>query len=165
MTLSPEGEWLRLQGRFWRMLSVRWQFSPFESGAHLSGGRFNAIGQKALYLADTHSTAIAEYHRIGVRPGTLAAYDVQSDAIVDLTDRPRADLGADWRTLVAVERAVPPTWALATRLIANGAHGVVVPSFQRTGATNLVLWRWHAAGTGGEGAAVTLIDPDGTLRA
>ncbi|WP_230390896.1 RES family NAD+ phosphorylase [Reinekea sp. G2M2-21] len=40
---------------------------------------------------------------------------------------------------------VPPTWAIADKLINSGAHGIIVPSFA-SGATddhkNLVLWVW-----------------------
>jgi RES domain-containing protein len=153
------------------MLDVKWQRQPYDSGSHLTGQRFNRPGQRALYLGSDHAIAIAEFHQTLVRPGTLAAYDVTSDCIVDLTgpvDREAADtdltvLGCAWRQIAFVNRRDPPTWILADRLIADGAHGALVPSFQREGATNLVLWRWHRAGTAGEGAAVTLVDPGGDL--
>src|SRR5687767_13613719 len=109
-----------LDARFWRMLSIRWQRQPLGSGSHLTGGRWNAVGVKALYLADDHSTAIAEYYRSLVRPGTLAAYDVRAPAIIDLT---RADvretigldaaiLNCDWETIYAIDHGIPPSWTL-----------------------------------------------------
>jgi len=159
------------RGRVWRMLDIRWQRQPYESGSHLDGQRFNRPGQHALYLGIDHAIAIAEFHQALVRPGTLAAYDVISDRIVDLTQSEVREaigtdltvLGCEWRRIAALERKTPPTWDLADRLIAEGAHGAFVPSFQRDRATNLVLWRWHRAGAGGEGAAVTLVDPGGDL--
>lgn len=106
-----------VDGRFWRMLSVRWQREPLSgAGAATIGGRWNRPGQPALYLSADHSTAIAEFHQQLIRPGTLTAYDVQSAAIVDLTDAAireshgigETDLLADWRKIVAIDRAVPP---------------------------------------------------------
>ncbi len=153
------------------MLDIRWQRTPYESGSHITGQRFNRDGQHALYLGMDHAIAIAEFHQSLVRPGTLAAYDITSDRIVDLTDAvvrqtvgtDLTALGCDWRSIAVFDQRAPPTWTLADRLIADGAHGALVPSFQRTGAANLVLWRWHRKGTGGEGAAVTVIDPTGDL--
>ena len=40
---------------------------------------------------------------------------------------------------------LPPSWQIATRLIANGFAGILVPSFAHQalpGAHNLVLWDW-----------------------
>lgn len=160
----------KFSDRLWRMLDVKWQKDPYHSGSHLTGQRFNRVGQNALYLGVDHATAIAEFHQTLVRPGTLAAYDVDCDIVIDLRQADvRADLGidlavlgCDWRRIAAIERQDPPTWTLADRLIANGIAGALVPSFQTTGA-NLVLWRWHRAGTAGDGAAVTLVDPGGAL--
>ena len=63
-----------LQGRYWRMLGVRWQRRPLESGSHRTGGRWNPMGMPALYLSADYVTAIVEMHQELVRPGTLAAY-------------------------------------------------------------------------------------------
>jgi RES domain-containing protein len=160
----------KFSDRVWRMLDVKWQKDPNNSGSHLTGQRFNRVGQHALYLGIDHTTAIAEFHQTLIRPGTLAAYDIVCDDIIDLTQTlTREALGidlstlrCDWRRIAIIERGEPPTWTLADRLIADGIVGALVPSLQVTG-TNLVLWRWHRAGTGGEGAAVTLVDPGGDL--
>ncbi len=47
-----------LTGRFWRMLGVRWQRRAFESGSHLTGGRWNPPGMPALYVSADYNTAI-----------------------------------------------------------------------------------------------------------
>lgn len=166
----PEPLMRPLTGRYWRMLRVRWQRTPLDSGSHLFGGRFNRQGQTALYLSADHATAIAEFHQIEPRPGTLIGYDIVAAAIADLTDpRHIADHGIDpgtlsspWADLVS-RRLVPPSWPIVDRLIAGGAQGALYPSMQRRGGINLVLWHWHAAVVPGEGAAVTVIDPMGDL--
>lgn len=156
-----------LKRRAWRTLSVRWQREPLASGSHQTGGRWNAVGTRALYLSCDHSTAIMEYYRSLVRPGTLAAYEVEAAAIADLTDKEalrRAGidssvLDCDWQTIHAIDGKTPPSWALAEALIRQGAEGALVPSVQHVGGTNLVLWRWGESG----GARVRLIDPEGDL--
>jgi RES domain-containing protein len=159
----PEPPLRPLAGRYWRMLGVRWQHRPFDSGAHLTGGRWNAAGVRALYLSADYNTAIAEMHQDLIRPGTLVAYDVAARAVADLSEGDPAILTCRWRQIYKVEGGVPPSWALADRLIAAGAEGALVPSVQHRGGTNLVLWRWHEAGRAGEGAALTLLDPEAAL--
>lgn len=59
---------------------------------------------------------------------------------------------------------MPVSWHLAQELIAAGAEGALVPSTQNRGGRNLVLWLWHdAADMDGEGAALTMFDPDAAL--
>jgi RES domain-containing protein len=152
-----------LTGRYWRMLGVRWQGRPFDSGSHLTGGRWNPPGTRALYLSADYNTAIREMHQDLVRPGTLVAYDLAASAIADLRDADPAVLACEWRRIFAIERGVPPSWPLAEAAIGAGAQGALVPSVQHRGGTNLVLWRWHDARADGEGAALTLLDPEAVL--
>lgn len=157
-----------LVGRFWRMLHVAHQNDPLSGeGARIHGGRWNARGTPALYLAQDHGTAIAEFYQDYVMPGTLVACDVEAEHIADLTDgrggaadpEVVAALSANWARIADVERGTPPSWTLTERLIAAGAQGALAPSAQQRGGTNLVLWRWGDAG----GAEVRLIDPEGAL--
>lgn len=152
-----------LNSRFWRMLGIRWQGRPFDSGAHLTGGRWNPPGTPALYLSADYTTAIMEMHQDLVRPGTLVAFDVAAPAIADLTAADPAVTACLWRAIHRIERGIPPSWTLADRLIAAGADGALVPSVQNRGGVNLVLWRWHDAGINGDGAALTLVDPERAL--
>ena len=163
------GKPITIDGRFWRMLGVRWQREPLSgAGAARSGGRWNRPGEPALYLSSDHSTAIAEYNQGLVHPGTLVAFDIHSTAIADLTDTgvsnslelTDADLRADWRRIVEVERGMPPGWGLADQLTGAGFDGMLVPSVVAPG-TNLVLWQWSI---GGPGANVRVVDPHGDLR-
>lgn len=149
------------------MLSPRWHQDPLSgAGAARAGGRWNPPGMPALYLSADHATAIAEYMQALVHPGTLAPYDIDAEAILDLTDpivRTRLEfdgalLDVPWRRMRDIDRIDPPGWDLAREAAAAGLQGCRVPSVQAKGI-NLVLWRW-----GIKGARVTLIDPAGDLR-
>jgi RES domain-containing protein len=156
----------RIEQRLWRMLSPRWQHAPLAGkGAARAGGRWNAPGVPALYLSDSHATAIAEYMQALVHPGTLAPYDVISDSIFNLSDPAvRTSVGIndtiltlDWRRIRDIDKGIPESWDLATSAAAAGFDGLSFPSTQTRGV-NLVLWRW-----GREGAKVVLVDPAGSL--
>lgn len=163
------GELIAVHARFWRLLSIRWQSEPLASGAHLTGGRWNPPGMRALYLSAEVATAVAEFHQGLVLPGTLAAFDVRATAIADLgSPAGRASFGvADevphvaWREAFLIEKREPPTWTIARALIARGAEGALVPSAQAPPGLNLVLWRW--SGDGAVGARVIVNDPLGEL--
>lgn len=158
--------------RVWRLIGPKWQARPFSGeGARINGGRWNAIGEPALYLATDPATAVAEFYQSVPKPGLLAPYDLDARTIADLTDgagKPgdehiAAALAADWKTIARIQRRDPPSWRLARQLQAMGAEGALVPSLQSAGGVNLVLWRWHDAATPGEGAALALLDPEQAL--
>lgn len=161
-----------LAAPLWRMIHPARQREPFSGeGARLYGGRWNMKGRSALYLATDHVTAIAEYYQGVPKPGTLVPYRIDTSRIVDLTNReggpaddPVADaLSADWKTIAGIDSHVPPSWTLVQGLIAASADGALVPSIQNRAGRNLVLWHWHDASEAGEGAALTLLDPDSAL--
>lgn len=156
----------------WRMLTIRYQREPFSAeGAPLHGGRWNPPGVAALYLGTDHATAIAEFYQGLARPGTLPPYRLDATAIADLTDgrggacddNVAQAIAASWKSIAEVEGGLPLSWALATKLITDGAQGALVPSAQNSGGTALVLWHWRRMGTAGEGAQLELLDPDGWL--
>lgn len=164
---------IRFEERCWRMLGVRWQNRPLSGeGAAKTGGRWNRPGQVALYMSRDHGTAISEFHQSLVRPGTLVGYDIVSDKIADLTDYApwnaefssgaKAAFLCDWKAIWKIEAREPPTWRVAAMLIDRGAHGALVPSAQREGAVNLVLWHW-GDDADGDGASVRFIDPHADL--
>jgi RES domain-containing protein len=159
-----------LEIRLYRMLSIAFQRAPLSGeGASRYGGRWNARGMPALYLARDPVTAVAEFYQGLPRPGTLAPYQLAANAIADLTNGGNEAVAwacaAPWKALVA-RGETPPGWTLADDLIAAGAEGALVPSTQNRGGACLVLWRWHDAREGaGEGAALTLLDPEGALEA
>lgn len=156
-----------VRGRFWRMLAPRWAWDPLSGvGAARAGGRWNVPGQAALYLSDSHATAIAEYQQNLPRPGTLTAYDVVAPAISDLADPSvRLAIGVDdqflrlpWKHLRDVERQRPPCWDFVAAATTAGWQGLRVPSVQASG-TNLVLWRWNET----DAPVIRHIDPLGDL--
>jgi RES domain-containing protein len=147
---------LRFQGTCFRAHDPKWAFSPLSGdGAKTHGGRFNPKGVPALYLALTIDGMIVEMthgfaHRLD--PLTICSYQVDVDDVIDLkSDHGRkangvalAALVCAWADDVANGR-YPASWTIADRLIAQGAAGVLVPSFAvgaKSDMTNLVLWRW-----------------------
>jgi len=154
--------------RYWRMLAPRWSSEPLSGGgAARHGGRFNAQGMPALYMSEGFTTAIAEYEQdLGIRPGTLCAYDVAATPIADLTDQgtlaaldvSAATLASPWKQIRLIEKTTPPTWTLASHLFDLGFAGLRAPSVRSPGA-NLVLWRWNDA----PGRTVAALDPLGDL--
>lgn len=158
----------------WRMLSIRYQRSPLSGeGAALHGGRWNRVGQAALYLAHDPATAVAEFYQGLPKPGTLAPYQLRANAIADFTTGhggPRdaavaAAIEAEWKQIALIDGDMPPSWALADAAIAAGAEGALAPSVQNAGGVTLVLWRWHDGAGSDEGAALDLIDPMAALSA
>lgn len=156
-----------IEGRFWRMLAPRWAHQPLSgAGAARLGGRWNEPGQEALYLSESHATAIAEYQQDLSRPGTLTAYDVRASAIVDLCEQVvlRAlGVGSDflrepWKQVRDIQRTRPLGWDFARAAYLAGCNGIHVPSVQATGS-NLVIWRWNDDQT----SQVRCVDPLGDL--
>ncbi len=161
---------IAIDRRFWRMLTIRWQREPISGeGARRYGGRWNRLGQPALYLATDHPTAVAEFHQTIIRPGTLVAYTVASQRIADLASddarqhdpRIAVALREDWKQMARIAHAEPGGWHLADHFLAAGADGAMVPSIRNPGGTNLVLWHWSVDGSAG--ARIAAIDPAGDL--
>jgi RES domain-containing protein len=133
-----------------------------------AGGRWNIPGQAALYLSDSHATAIAEYQQNLPRPGALTAYDVGARAILDLADPSvRQAIWVDgqflrqsWKHTRDVERLRLPCWDFVADATTAGWQGLRVPSVHASG-TNLVLWRWNETDT----PVVWHIDPLGVCHA
>ena len=153
---------------FIRVLTPRWAHQPLSrAGAAITGGRYNRIGQEALYLSAGVETAWAEYQQIGSipRPGLVAGYAVEASAIVDTTDEALlpalgttlADLNCDWRYMLRIEKSEPPTWALADRLIASGSQGLLFRSTVHPSGVNIVLWKTASP------AVVSVFDPHNDL--
>lgn len=109
----------------------------------------------ALYLGLAPMTAIKEASQglaLKIEPLVLCSYEVDCEDILDLTTDAGLkaagvvadDLACGWM-LLAHGNKTPPTWAMAKRLIAEGAAGVVIPSFAPGATTddrNLALWDW-----------------------
>lgn len=154
--------------KLWRAFVPRWAQLPLSgAGAARFGGRWNAVGQPAIYAAREISTAWTEYNQGFVQhPALLVQFELEGASLVDLTDGDtlaRHGLTADihqceWRALLAQGRGVA-THDVAAQLLASGHDGVIYPSFISPGGTCVALWRWNEAGA----PRLRIIDPEGRL--
>jgi RES domain-containing protein len=160
----PEQQALTL----WRAFVPRWAHLPLSGeGAARFGGRWNPVGQPAIYAARELSTAWAEYNQGFVQhPALIAQLELSGADLADLTDDSVLEelgVGEDihhcqWRD--AMDRGVvPQTHELAARLLAQGRHGVVYPSVMSPGGTCVALWRWNDA----TAPRLTVTDPEHRL--
>ena len=147
---------MRLRATAFRAHHPRWAWSPESGeGAALHGGRFNRIGQPALYTSLRLETAWLEAQQgfaYKAQPMTLCAYRVDCADVLDLRDAAvlaeqgiaPADLACAWADLA--DRGLPvPSWAVAARLQAAGIAAIIVPSFAHGAGpadANCVFWRW-----------------------
>ncbi|PPD33189.1 MAG: hypothetical protein CTY19_09005 [Methylomonas sp.] len=160
-------------GIVYRAHHPMWAYLPLSGeGAKRYGGRFNRPGTATLYTALDLTTAWLEAQQgfpFKAQPMTMVAYRVDCSDIVDLTDPQllknldftEAMLGCAWEDL-AWQNLQPPTWLLASRLLAAGFVGAKVRSFAPGCAArqhNLVLWRWGDDAT----HAIDVIDDFGRL--
>ena len=139
----------------WRAYVPRWAYLPLSGdGAARFGGRWNPVGAPTIYAARELSTAWAEYNQGFVQhPALIARLELSGASLADLTDdRILEGLGigpgihlCEWRAMLD-DGLAPDTHLLRERLIADGAHGVIYPSFMSPGGTCVALWRWNADG-------------------
>ena len=155
---------------FYRYLTPKWAFVPLSgAGAAAEGGRFNRVGVEALYLSHAPQTALEEYRQGSslVPPATLASYVGTIDNIVDLSEgydpaewaSEWAGWDCPWRKIARIDRKTPPSWLLADKIISDGHKGILFPSLQHPGGTNLVIFHSNLAGTD----RLQVHDPDGRL--
>ena len=158
----------RRDATLYRAYVPRWAHDPLSgAGAARFGGRWNRVGQKALYAAFEQSTAWAEYNQSFVQhPALIAALRLEAAKLADLTTPeglaahfagPRLH-ETEWRADLDAGR-LPETHRLAARLIHAGFDGAIYPSFMSPGGACAVLWRWNEA----QGATLAAIDPEGRL--
>lgn len=151
----------------YRALRPACAFAPLSGeGAAVNGGRWNAKGTAALYLASDPMTALAEYNQdLLFRPVTLVQYHVAAARLAELDDAAfaagyQADaalLRCGWYRL-SLQQLDVPTWTLAAQLMAEGYHGLRYAS-RINGALCICLWRWNEPG----GCTVSVTDLDGRL--
>ena len=164
---------MRFQGLAYRAHDPRSSFKPLSGdGAAVHGGRFNPKGTPALYVALDPMTAVKEAAQGFARkfePCVLCTYEVDCEDVVDVRgEKQRSAAGVGEEEMAcpwfadAAAGAKPASWRLARRLIADGAAGILAPSFVRgatPGDVNLVLWDW----SGRLPHKVAVFDPGGRL--
>jgi RES domain-containing protein len=142
------------------------------AGAARNGGRFNRPGLKALYLARSPETALAEYLQgasIVSTPAILAAYKVSLN-VVDLSDGYDPDhwsaewahWNCPWRDIANISHRVPESWILGDEIVRAGHAGLLFPSTRRLGDVNLVVYT-DLITTLSEDQGVQVHDPRGYL--
>ena len=155
---------------FHRYLTPKWAFVPLSgAGAAVDGGRFNRPGAGALYLSRAPQTALEEYRQGAsiTPPAMLAAYEITLAQIVDLSagydpaiwSPEWAKWNCNWRKIARMEMKTPPSWHLSDAVITAGYRGLLFPSLQHAGGTNLVIFKANLA----DGDSVKVHDPDGRL--
>ncbi|MCW2309535.1 RES domain-containing protein [Rhodobium gokarnense] len=126
----------------------------------------------ALYLGATLDGALNEVSHgfeNRIEPSMVVSHDVDCGDIVDLCDgeeRERrgiaeADMACAWGS-VMLRGEMPPSWKIAEALVADGAAGILTPSFANGAKpehVNLVLWDWAEDGP----HRVTVYDPNDRL--
>lgn len=152
----------------WRAFVPRWAHLPLSGeGAARFGGRWNPVGEPAIYAARELSTAWAEYNQGFVQhPALIARLELEGATLADLTQATALDrLGesaaihrCEWRAEMDAG-ATPQTHLLRERLLGDGFDGVVYPSFMSPGGTCVALWRWNGEGE----PTLRVVDPEGRL--
>ncbi|MBN8412975.1 RES family NAD+ phosphorylase [Halomonas cupida] len=172
MSLRSHG--FHFNGLVYRGHNPLWQHAPESGdGAALNGGRWNRVGQPALYTSARFETAWLEAQQgmpFKTQPLTLCTYEVDCGPLLDLCDRdvcalvhPDADswMHEAWLAKRLARQSVL-AWEIADELIRQGIVGIRVPS-QATGAgardVNLVFWKWSRS----RPTKVRVIDDEGRL--
>lgn len=146
---------MRYLGTVYRMVDPRWSYAPDSGKGAKQRGRFNRVGQEALYTSLDYQTAFKEvqYGLPRPQPYVICAFEVDCEDILDLTDPlicsnwgiSQADLACNWRYISLVNHKDPPTWLMVDQLLNKGIAGIKVRSFAKTATsmdTNIVFWAW-----------------------
>ena len=161
----------RFVGQIYRALNPVYARDPLSGrGAELYGGRFNAKGIPALYLAVDPTGALREANQAGsLQPTVLVSYQADVGPIFDYRDAKElhrhgmsestlADAG--WRSKMLDGQTVP-TQDFAAALILNGFAGLLFQSYAKGASAtdlNIVLWKWT-----GDSCALEVVDDEGRL--
>ncbi|GAC1626356.1 MAG: RES domain-containing protein [Nevskia sp.] len=157
----------------YRVNTPKWATMPTSgAGAAKAGGRFNRKGLPALYLALDEVTALREYQQDEsiLPPGTLAAYHVTLDQVVDFREGYQPgqwkplweDWNCNWRNLHFLQGITPPSWDIGDWLVSEKIPGLLFPSTRQAGGVNLVVYTDLLDSSGLR--QVTVHDPQGKLK-
>lgn len=115
-------------------------------------GRYNRIGQAALYLSESkHSAQVAlkKYLTTNDPHRVLLEYEVEKCQVLDLRHPDASSLlGAsrtDWQKMIAAE-LVPTSWEVADSIRQDGHVGLIDPSRKQPDLWHLTLFRWNETG-------------------
>lgn len=166
---------MRFTGYLYRAITPRHAAEPLSGeGARRFGGRFNAQGTPALYLAADFVTAMHEANQVGaLQPTTFVTCEADIGNLFDT--RNPAELareGIDPAVLSATtwrdemkRRGISRSQEIAAALAAKNYHGLVVRNLAKGNAmnpdaTNILLWAWPDPP-----ALLRVVDDEGRLAA
>ncbi|SFF26886.1 RES domain-containing protein [Sulfitobacter brevis] len=158
-------------GQLYRALNPVYARTPLSGrGAELYGGRFNAKGTPALYLAVDPTGALREANQAGsLQPTVLVSYKANLRPVFNSSDTGELQLhgiserdlaDASWRTKMLDGQTVP-TQKFAAVLISNGFAGLLFQSYAKGASAtdfNIVLWKWT-----GDSCDLEVVDDEGRL--
>jgi RES domain-containing protein len=156
---------------YYRVITPNYAHQPLSGmGAARQGGRFNRLGQEALYLSGDEATALAEYKQDNpwLPPGTICTFFASGLQVADFSAGFNsekwlllwADFALDWRSEWFDKGHEPLTWFMADDIVAAGLDGLLFPSQARQGGVNLVIYRSSEK----EQSRLRVYDPQGTLN-
>lgn len=133
---------------FYRAVSLEFlRVAQSPKGSRLMAGRFNRVDTAALYVAADAGTAYAEFQQdvAAPRPTAIVAFEVRAERIIDLRVAgpfvgPWADWKEDWHDAKIGVAPTCPSWECGQLALDEGATGIIFPSMQNPGGTNLVLF-------------------------
>lgn len=112
-------------------------------------GRYNRVGQDALYLSrheQSARTALTRYIKQDDPPRVIIQYKVEPCSLFDLRHPDAAELltasRGDWLKTYR-EDGIPESWEVADRIRQLGHHGLIEPSRQTPDAWHVVLFGWN----------------------
>lgn len=113
-------------------------------------------------------TALEEYRQAASITPTATPRTL-SDLIRSLTcqrdfdplvwDSEWAEWDSQWRKIARIDRKTPTSWSLSDIAITAGCHGILIPSLQHAGGTNVVVFSANLDA----GDSIEVHDPDGPL--
>lgn len=139
------------KGVAFRAHDPKWAYLPDSGeGAKRTGGRFNSIGTKALYLSLTNIGALLESQQgfsNKAQPKLICAYDVDITNILDLTNAVVVEhYGIDVSSIDCAWMLEhnPYSQVISGSLFKQGVNGLISPSYAKGayGCLNLILWKW-----------------------
>lgn len=139
------------KGVAFRAHDPRWAFlADSGEGARITGGRFNQVGTKALYLSLSNIGALLESQQgfsNKAQPRLICSYNVDVTNILDLTDPVAVKhYCIDIRSLDSawMLEDKPYSQVLSKALFEQGVNGLISPSYAKGGVDclNLILWKW-----------------------
>lgn len=114
-------------------------------------GRFNRLGQDALYLSqnmESARSALSRYVRDDDLPRVAIQYQIEPCSVFDLRHPNATELltssRGSWEEALE-KKTTPLSWEVADKIREFGCAGLIDPSRQNSKVWHLVLFKWNEA--------------------